>query len=223
MRHTHIGALVAITVGFSISGCGGKPEITSKCDVKGSGEFLCTYTNKGTAKGSVCGHLAIADDAFNHPILLRYQKAANLVTERFGYKFNDSDMAVGRNAYGAGKDLATYVAENPRKDAPYMQVAMTPEYAEADKKIKAILAKLPQFNASQLSDHEICSGIVEAGDIKQVTGTVSFKGKRPIQICSLSFSRCNIQPVPSATKQNALEDEKLLDTLKPLVAALPYK
>lgn len=33
------------------------------------------------------------------------------------------------------------------------------------------------------SDGEVCSGIIEAGDIRQVTPTLSFLGMRPSQLC----------------------------------------
>ena len=92
-----------------------RAEITSKCQLSGTGEIECTFKNSGKAKGSLCHRIELINTG---PI------------------------------------------------------------------------KIIQFKGDGISDSEICSGIVEAGDVRQTKSYMAFGllKKAPHEMCSLGYT-----------------------------------
>lgn len=44
---------------FSVIGCKGEPNISTKCLMNGLGRITCEYTNTGKGEGSVCGFVRV--------------------------------------------------------------------------------------------------------------------------------------------------------------------
>ncbi|MDD5309056.1 MAG: hypothetical protein PHU25_17220 [Deltaproteobacteria bacterium] len=51
---------IAVVMLLVTAGCG-KPDISQKCKMNSFGQGLCSFANKGTAKGSVCGHVEVSN------------------------------------------------------------------------------------------------------------------------------------------------------------------
>lgn len=45
---------------LGVTGCG-KANLTQDCTMNGFGQGSCSFTNKGDAKGAVCGHIEVSD------------------------------------------------------------------------------------------------------------------------------------------------------------------
>jgi hypothetical protein len=60
MTRTFSGIAVLLALVMTVLGCG-KPNITPECTMNGLGQGSCSFTNKGTAAGAVCGRIGVND------------------------------------------------------------------------------------------------------------------------------------------------------------------
>lgn len=233
----------------AISGCGeaGKPDIKSECNIKGNGDYHCTYNNKGTAKGSLCEYI----------ILKKYASDAILRS----YKYNDYEVSIetmkesGKFSIpqdAAWKDFYTawsiwgrsgiYKGREPGED-----VMDTEETAiwkktsdsnrtlikELDNKIRTVLSSIQNELIDDIgySSNEVCSGIVEAGDVREINGFAEFNGMSPSGFCRNWPQDCVMTTIPSsaleATKKESispsLSQAIRIDKIKAAIGALPTK
>jgi len=132
-----------------------KAEISSSCSLNGRSVIECTFKNAGNKKGSSC-----------EKVVLMPRKNADYVPQLFtllGSPKVKSDLAslkIKLRGMLAAENRNTI---NPR-DVAFVGILNSEKMVFAD--------------------NEICSGIVEAGDIRQVSTTVSFFNQSVNKICA---------------------------------------
>lgn len=141
-----------------------KPKITSSCSLDGLGHVACTYKNTGNAKGSTCEYIALVPKEGKTPKFSR------------GFKKNLPAMLDYRKA---SKALLTYV----EKELIAKKIDVVNTIVDDPELIANTMPSLWSEKMAISSD-EICSGIVEAGDIRQVTALIRFvTGSSPTNMC----------------------------------------
>lgn len=101
-------------------------------------------------------------------------------------------------------------------------------------KISTILSSIPAeytYDNIGYSSKEVCSGIVKAGDVREMNGAVNFDGKSPSDFCRRWPQNCRVSTIPSSALEaykNALISPSLarairIDKIKAAILALPTK
>ena len=192
--------VLATTV--AIAGCG-KAEISSDCSLNGQGEYKCNFKNKGNAKGSSCEHLVLrANPGFNLWFRIYFDN------DIFRYAIEPNIKNVGDALKKTGVSLAASSADikNDEKISQEMKAAdasgalVRKQIEKIMQSVKSSGEHLDKYIADHrvalavqifgmdrrgLSQTEVCSGIVEAGDVKEVNGLALFgsEGLSPVDAC----------------------------------------
>lgn len=223
----------------AIAGCGKagiseETKIISDCSLSGRGEYKCNFKNKGAAKGSLCEHIVLranpgyqryfgifpyfGNDAYrdivkfsnasSRGVLEFVEKNKNLIEPSPEDKTKDEEFIqrkfdTNREAEGMWIEKIRQAMKNSGKPidkfiADY-RVALAVQAFEIDKK--------------GLSQTEVCSGMVEPSDVRDVCGVVLFgsEGISPSDAChnpygdrkwtdACSFSTASIAEIDKLVK-----------------------
>lgn len=158
-------ALIFIT--FIVSACNmveeqPKAEITSKCTLNGSGDYKCVFTNRGKIEGSLCEYLLIGLSKIDD-----HAPTNNII-----------NPSIYEELYIKTKQsIAKAKAEYEPK-----------ELNDFIKLINPLLIIVSYNRKSYAISDEFCSGLVRAGDVREINGTTLFNLKyKPIDICKDEF------------------------------------
>lgn len=185
-RLLYIGMLCLF---FSLTGCG-KAEITSECTLSGGGDYKCNFKNTGTAEGSSCIRL----------MLYKTPGAAGV--------FIPAEAAV---IAGSKEFVVTTLDAERARELEKIEGSLDDSAQKMGFSDFAAMAFL--VNGVALSK-EICSGLVKAGDIRDVNGFTHFLiGKTPVNMC-LSIPRgswgevCSFSSISSDAVKSDVEKIK---------------
>lgn len=135
-----------------------KAEISSSCSLSGRSVIECTFKNSGNKKGSSCEKVVLMpkklDDSYV-PQIFRL-----LGSDK--WKSDQASMKITLRGLLAAENRNT-ISTAPR------DLDLGAGILNSEKMVFA--------------DNEICSGIVESGDIRQVSANVSFFGQSVNKIC----------------------------------------
>ena len=203
--------VLATTV--AMAGCGkagisGETKIVSDCSLNGRGEYKCTFKNKGTAKGSLCEHIVldakpgyrrtfgVVDGGYSGTLRdtsLAGMQMLRMVTEmtaKRGDTGPNEEVIRGQTGDYAKRDENLLVNDGVDEEAiANIRQAVNKSGGDLSKYIAdhrvALAVTVYERNRRGLSQTEICSGIVEAGDIREVSGLVLFgsDGLSPADAC----------------------------------------
>lgn len=181
-----------ILIALNFTGCNmvsdsSKLEISSKCTLNGVGDYKCTFSNKGKKEGSLCEHMILS-------------RKNNDPTKSF---ILDSEKLIANQAELV--KIMQHEVDVIKKDF---------KNDDRDSKFKEIYHQLIVYTYGEKGlgiSEEICSGLVKAGDIREVAGTVSFgmASWPPIKLC---VSNDGWTDVCSFSTVSAGEMKKEIDT-----------
>lgn len=139
---------------ITLAGCG-KPKISSECTLNGRGDAACIFKNTGNAKGSICEFVKLIP--LNDEVKYFYGEG---VPQSIADKNNLKEKFKSE----LDSDLKNAKVEEP----------ISPELIDLFLNSKDGI----------MSTTEICSGIVEAGDIRKSEATMRFRDNlSPAEIC----------------------------------------
>ncbi|MHB0925925.1 MAG: hypothetical protein ACYC1F_05420 [Gallionellaceae bacterium] len=201
--------VLATTV--AMAGCGKagiseETKIVSDCSLNGRGEYKCTFKNKGTAKGSLCEHIVLrANPGYqryfgifpyfgdaDYKDIVKYSNAAsrgllefveknkNLIEPSLEDRAKDEEFI--QRKFGVNREMELVWIEKIKQ-------AMKNSGKRLDEFIAHYRAALAvqafEIDKKGLSQTEVCSGIVEAGDVREVNGLSLFgsEGISPSDAC----------------------------------------
>lgn len=134
-----------------------KAEISSTCSLNGRSVIECTFKNSGNKKGSSCEKVVLmprkSDDSYVPKIFMV-----------LGSQNIKSKIALQKQL------VREILAKEGKNNISTLEDA-------------GLASGILNSERMVLSDNEICSGIVESGDIRQVSTTVSFYKKSVYEIC----------------------------------------
>lgn len=142
-----------------------KAEINSKCTLSGGGEYKCIFSNKGKKESSLCEHLLISK---------KKVEAHNITFLPDISNENASDL---ENSISLAKDLLNKIKSTSTAD-DFKKFIEDP-----DNKVSYILKRNIYTKKGYALSEELCSGLVKAGDIREVSGSTRFFGTVPMKIC----------------------------------------
>ena len=199
-------ATTVAMVGCGKAGISEETKIVSDCSLNGRGEYKCNYKNKGDAKGSLCEHFVLhanpghkrnfriyfANNDENRTIeeLLRsstrefQEYALKRTGKREGPSVEDKDRDE-KSMLSSKSDFEPL--ERKWIDGIMQSVKSSGE--NLDKYIAghraALAVQVFEMDHKGISQTEVCSGIVEAGDVREVNGLAQFgsQGLSPVDAC----------------------------------------
>lgn len=200
--------VLATTV--AIAGCGKtgiseKTQIVSDCSLNGGGEYKCNYKNKGNAKGTLCEHFVLkanpghqrnfriyfADDSLR-AIVEPSRSSSRAMDE---YILKSKGRLEGPSAEDKDRDEKSMLSSKAdyepleRKWIDGVMQSVKNSGENLDKYITdhrvALAVQVFEMDHKGISQTEVCSGIVEAGDVKEVNGLAQFGSERlsPVDAC----------------------------------------
>ena len=135
------------------------PKITSTCSLNSLGKAECTFKNSGNVKGTSCEYVALLPKEGKKPIYIKLYKSVHqiIIASKNLLKVTNAELAPKK------VDVASTILN----DSFLLNATIMSLWSE-----KVII-----------SSNEMCSGIVEAGDIRQVTNTIRFFDYTPAGFC----------------------------------------
>ena len=185
--------LVLIFISLALQGCG-KPKIESNCVIQGNGGAHCTFHNKGDGKGSRC-EIAVLTEIFSDKWGMQESLELALVLDEFSksgklginQKIKDAVVkaAISKKTYEnfGEKHTEAEIFEELRSELKLSKLEFE-KFHEIRQQAWRIIDSLPENQSIHHSTNEICSGIVEANDVREIHTQVSFNGLSPMSICS---------------------------------------
>lgn len=179
MKNTFIVLLAGIS--FALVG-NARAEITTECTLKGNGDYQCNFHNKGKKKESTCVLMILG----KNPGVLGQTMFVGSVMGRLSYqmlaKLGDEAALTAREIKD-NKEFTDFLSEQKKLAASSGK--------NLDAYIKANMQSLSDqiLSGEQKGlSSEICSGIVEANDLRERHGSVRFSGGAadnltPIEAC----------------------------------------
>lgn len=182
-----------------------KAEISPSCTLNGRGDAECTFRNTGNVKGSYCGYLVLMPQSGRHPLAF------------IAKAHKEETLAV----YNSTKTLAKLELAQEGKDAFHLHDQV------------GRYAVLFENEEMLLGHTEICSGLVEVGDIRKATASVRFfieDYDLPSQVCGSSnrdvgkwSDLCSFVIVPSEQVISKMNAELRQSVIEPSAPTLPQK
>lgn len=172
-------AIGTIAASLGLTGCGGKAEISADCSLSGSGDYQCKFNNTGNAEGSSCVYLTLGATQ-EYPGASWFSDAGHTVSFNFGVMaFTLEELKNGRTP-----NIANYHSDaNPSRIFSKQQLIEYGKGQFQESKLSLDDYVIKNYDslsllAVKISDkglsNKICSGLVRAGDIKDVNGFASF-------------------------------------------------
>lgn len=229
-------ATTVAMAGCDKAGISGEAKIISDCSLNGRGEYKCTFKNKGTAKGSLCEHIVLdakpgyrktfgivdggySDQGHKEVYLLVMQSSravaaisaklddvgppeSDIRSQTDDYTKRDENLLVND---GVDENAIANIMQEANKSGGDLS-----KYIAGQRVALAITVY--ERNRRGLSQTEICSGIVEAGDIREVSGLVLFgsDGLSPVDACHNPYGKQKWTDACSFTTVTVDKLDKLL-------------
>lgn len=162
-------------------------NITSTCTLSGAGLAKCTFSNSGNVKGSLCKYFVLVPTDNDDEKQFYKPLMFVLIGER------NRTEKVMQNIQELKQKIA--LGKTNRKELLFSSFYLNNENM-------------------LISDDPICSGLVEAGDIRQVTATPFFMGQSLHNSCSLS--RGDRIPWNESCNFTTIDEEKIITMLETL-------
>lgn len=205
-------ATTVAMAGYSKAGISEETKIVSDCSLNGRGEYKCTFKNKGAVKGSLCEHIVLdAKPGYRRifgivgggysgqqseqikRILLPSMQSSRKLSE---FTAEQGEVGPPKNVIHSQTDDYAKRDENLLVNDELDKEAIANIRQEVNKSGRnlsqyiadhrvALAITVYERNRRGLSQTEICSGIVEAGNIREVSGLVLFgsDGLSPVDAC----------------------------------------
>lgn len=183
-----IAAIAAFAICLNWAGIA-KAEVTSECSLSGNGDFLCTFNNKSKKKDSACIRLVLV--AKNQSDT-KFTLAGDVAESRDDHLQKSREYLTKGNV-GSSKFDLTYAkilaanVESIEEETPRVSNFYLTNIKKIAKKSgmpldNYINKNLPTLTALILAtegkgiSNEICSGIVDANDLRERRGLAKFSG-----------------------------------------------
>lgn len=227
-----LAGMVAMT-GCGKAGVSEETKIVSDCSLNGRGEYKCTFKNKGTAKSSLCEHVVlqanlgykrlfgIFSDFGSNSYRDTIKSSKNSLKGVFEYVIQNKGKLEGPSAEDKDRDEKSMLRSEDhesleRRWAEKNKLAMKNSGERLDEFIthyRAVLAvETFEIDKKGLSQTEVCSGIVEAGDVKEVNGLALFgsEGLSPVDACFNPYGDRKWSDACSFTTISVTEIDKIV-------------
>lgn len=199
-----IALLGMLGLSLNLTGCGKAAEITSECSLAGNGDYKCNFKNKGNAEGSSCFYLTLGAKPEHDGRSKFSSVVARILIPSIALEMIIADQPGGKPLSASDLVMSVKGMKSVSESADRAMGEIKKDFVDSKKTINEYTQKNGMALAQAVLgtegkgiSREICSGLIKAGDVREINGFTTFSSPEQNELTPVSA--CNNSYFPSWT------------------------